>query len=78
MRSTQRFFANETLESFDAQGELSACEGSLCAETTRTQSFEIFRHQILRPIDDAQILRPATLHRRLSVSSKTAELNSED
>lgn len=43
-------------------------ERSLGAQTTRAQTFQVLRHQVLRSIDDAQIFAPRTLHGRLSVS----------
>ena len=39
MGAAKRFLADKTFESFNAQGKLPACEGSLGPQTTRTQAF---------------------------------------
>src|SRR5579859_6699423 len=71
MGTAKRFLADETFESFDTQGKLPACEGSLSAQTTRTQAFQVLPHEVFRSVDDSQILGPAALDGGLSVSTPT-------
>jgi hypothetical protein len=69
MSSTQWLLSNKTVESFHAKSEFSARERSLRSETTRPQAFQVLGHQVLRSVDDAQILGPAALYCGLSVSA---------
>jgi len=67
MGTAKRFLADETFKSFDAQGKLPACEGSLGTQAARTQALQILGDQVFRPVDDAQILGSAALDGGLSV-----------
>src|SRR5579863_2977324 len=69
MGTANRFFADESFESFDAQRKLPAREGALGAQTARAQTFQVLRHEVFGSVDDAQVFGPATLDGRLSVSA---------
>jgi len=68
MGTAQRFLADEAFETFDAQGKLPACKGSLGTQAARSQALQILRNQLFRSVNDAQVLRPAALHGGLSIS----------
>src|SRR5215468_5179855 len=63
--TTQRLALDEALQRLMAEEELADRDGSLLAETATAQSCKVLRRIVLRPIDDAQILRTAALQRRL-------------
>ena len=65
MHSTQRFFANKSFKSFNAQSKFSQSQRSLRGEATCAKSFEVFRRRVFRAIDDAEILTTTTLHSKL-------------
>src|SRR5260370_24641742 len=66
MHTTQRLAMHKALQCLDTQSELTHSKQALHAQATPTQPFEIFRHIILGAVDDAQVLGPATLDRRLN------------
>lgn len=63
--TAQRFAPDEAAERFDAQGEFAEGEATLGAEAALAQPVEMVRQGVVRPVDDAQILRAAALDRRL-------------
>ena len=69
MSPAKRLFANETFKSFDSQGKLPARKRALGTQTTRAQAFQVFRHEVFRSVNDAQLLRPAALDGELRVSA---------
>ena len=46
MGTAKRLLANETLERLDSQSKFPAREGSLGAQTTRAQAFQILGNQV--------------------------------
>ncbi len=68
LATEKRLFPDETIKRFDAKGKLPACQGSLGAQTARVQTIQILGDQVFRPVNDAQVLRPAAFHCGLSVS----------
>src|SRR6266550_7487305 len=69
MDATQRFFANEPFECFDAEREFAESQRSLRGKAARTETFEIFCRRVFRAVDDAEIFATATLHSRLHKSA---------
>jgi hypothetical protein len=49
----QRFFADESLQCFDAECELTGGKRPFGAETAGTEPIQVFRQKIFRAVDDA-------------------------
>ena len=56
-------------------GQILSGPVSVSSLTPRAQPFKVFGHPVLRPVDDAQILRPTAFHRRLH--NRTPPLHDE-
>src|SRR5690606_10152897 len=66
--STQRFAANETLQGFDTERELTQGKRTLGSEATIAESCEVRVARIVGAIDDAQVLASTALHGGLNES----------
>jgi len=66
MHLSQVFVGDEPVERFDAESEFSSRERGLPAERPLTQSFEIRWLEILRTVDDPQVLTAPALDPRLN------------
>lgn len=65
VHAPHRLAPDETLERLDAERELAQCERALAAEPALAQPFEVVRQRVLGTVNDAQVLAPAALDRRL-------------
>src|ERR1035437_9153214 len=59
--ATQRLVADESLQTFDPQGELASSEAALAGEVSRAQALEVLGQGVFRAVDDPQILGAAAL-----------------
>jgi hypothetical protein len=77
MRVTQWFLADESFKSFDTKRELAAGKRALRSNRTRPQPFEVLGKQVLRSVDDAEVLRATTLDRWLCDPSFASAMSPE-
>src|SRR5437660_953904 len=56
MHPPQRLLPREPLQAFHAQRELAQRQRSLPAQTSVSQSNQVFLRGVVRPVDDAEIL----------------------
>src|SRR5215211_1727747 len=63
--AAKRLVADESLEGLDAERELANRQRPLAAESACLQAVDVGGLGVLRPVDDAEVLPPARLERRL-------------
>src|SRR2546426_4108908 len=66
----QRLALHEPLEPFDSQRELAQSQRTLSRKTALSEPLQMLGQRILRPVDDSQVLAPATLDRRLEQATR--------
>ncbi len=65
MHSPQRLLLHKPLQRFPAEAELAQSQRPFRAETSSAKAFEVLRRCVLGSVDDAKVLPPTALHRRL-------------
>src|SRR5262245_10520263 len=65
VHAAQRLAPHEPLQAFDPECELAQGQGTLRGDPSLPKPFEILRCQILRTVDDSEVLETTALRRRL-------------
>jgi hypothetical protein len=65
MHPPQRFSADKSLQTLNAEGKLPKSEGSLVPQAPTAQPGQVFLDGVIGAIDDPQVLLASALDRRL-------------
>jgi hypothetical protein len=73
MHPAKWLFAHEALERLDSERELTGGERALGSEAAPSETLEVLRLSVLRPVDDAEVVAPADLERGLGNAAAAAD-----
>jgi hypothetical protein len=61
VNAAERFLPDKSFQRLDTQSELPQCQGALSRNGAASEALQIFGKQILRAVDDSQILAATAL-----------------